>query len=67
MKRGFYYLLKFLAISSRILRSKKIYMTLITKAHYVNGVKFLGKPKFIHPVPNTINETVVNTFCQLYM
>jgi hypothetical protein len=32
----------------------------------INGVN-IDKPKFIHPVPNTINETVVNTFCQLYM
>lgn len=52
MKRAIYYILKILAISSRIFRSKKIYMALITKAHLVNGVKFLGKPKFIHPNVN---------------
>lgn len=49
MKRFFYYMYKIIALCSRVTKSKKIYMFLLTKAHKVNGVKFIGRPNFIHP------------------
>jgi acetyltransferase-like isoleucine patch superfamily enzyme len=61
MRRALYYLIKYTAIISRLLKSKKIYMYLITKAHTANGVVFLGKAKFIHP------NAVLDTSMPIYL
>lgn len=48
MKRILYTLIRTLAVSSRLLRNRNIYMFFLTKAHKINGVRFIGNPRFIH-------------------
>lgn len=47
MRRMIFYFLSILAIVSRAF-SMKWYMCLIIKAHTSQGVKFIGKPEYIH-------------------
>jgi len=49
MRRALFYIFKALAIFSRVLRNRSIYMTLLRRAHTSNGVQFEGIPRFIHP------------------
>jgi acetyltransferase-like isoleucine patch superfamily enzyme len=49
MKRLFYYIVKGLALFSRIFKNKYLYSKLISIAHQVNGVIFKSSPRFIHP------------------
>lgn len=48
MKRILFYILLFTAFLSRIFRSRKLYMQLLTKAHTTQGVVFNGVPRYIH-------------------
>ena len=58
MKRGVYYLLKIVAIISRVFKNRNLYMFILKKAHEVNGVVFLGKPRYIHQ--NVVLDTSAN-------
>ena len=49
MKRLFYYIVKGLALFSRIFKNKYLYSKLISHAHMANGVMFKSLPRFIHP------------------
>ena len=48
MKRAIYIFLKLISICSRVFKNRILYMHLIKKTHEVNGVQFIGKPRFIH-------------------
>jgi acetyltransferase-like isoleucine patch superfamily enzyme len=58
MRRGLYYIIRTIAIFSRIFRKRALYMYFMTKAHSINGVTFIGKPRFIHP--NVVLDATAN-------
>lgn len=47
MRRCIFYILTYIAFCSRLI-SNKLYMRLIVAAHKIVGVKFIGKPTYIH-------------------
>ena len=47
MRRCIFYILTYIAFCSRLI-SNKLYMSFIVAAHKIVGVKFIGKPTYIH-------------------
>lgn len=47
MKRIIFYILKFIAFLSRAI-SARLYMFFLIAAHKSQGVKFVGRPEYIH-------------------
>lgn len=47
MKRICFYFLQWLALASRLF-SQHLYMTITMEAHKLVGVKFVGRPEYIH-------------------
>ena len=49
MMRVLFHLLKAIAIVAKMTMGRNAYMRILTRAYSIHGIKFKGKPRYIHP------------------